>query len=275
MLFKTKSETKEQRIVNREILFLPIDSILPNPAQPRQSFEKEAIDTLADSIRRYGILQPLSVRIGSAGRYELIAGERRLRAAKQAGLSRVPCVLISAGERESAELAIIENLQRRDLDFFEEATAILALIREYQLTQEQIAERLSVSQSYVANKLRLLRFDGAQRQMILEGGLSERHARALLRLDEAARTGAIEHIRSHGLNVAATEEYVERRLVKKAEEPRPRARIRLGALRDLRLFYNSVDRAMGTMRRAGLFAACEKRETEDGVDLLIQIRKTQ
>ncbi len=275
MLFKTKSETKEQKFVNREILFLPTDSILPNPAQPRQSFEKEAIDALADSIRRYGILQPLSVRLCGTGRYELIAGERRLRAAKQAGFLRVPCVLIAAGERESAELAIIENLQRRDLDFFEEATAILALLREYQLTQEQIAERLSVSQSYVANKLRLLRLDTEQRQMILEGGLSERHARALLRLPESARTEAIEHIRRHGLNVAATEEYVERQLAKQSEQPHPRARIRVGALRDLRLFYNSIDRAVATMRRAGVTATCKKEESEDGVDLLIRIRRPQ
>ena len=275
MFSKMKDGTKKEKREGREVLSLPIDAIHPNPSQPRRVFEEGAIGSLAASIRRYGILQPLSVRqSGAQEGYELVAGERRLRAARLAGLSRVPCILISVNERESAELAIIENLQRRDLDLFEEAGAIATLIREYELTQDEVASGLSVSQSYVANKLRLLRFDMEQRQLILEGRLSERHARAILRLTEEARTDAIRYVRKNDLNVAATEEYVERLLTEEKEKAHPRARIRFGALRDLRLFYNSIDRVVETVRRAGLFADTKRMETEGGVDVVIRIRKT-
>ena len=275
MFLKTKEVAKQKGKAEREILYISVDVIRPNPAQPRSTFEEGAIESLAASIRRYGILQPLSVR-RAAGRegYELVAGERRLRAAKLAGLLTVPCILISVDPRESAELAIIENLQRRDLDLFEEAGAIATLIREYELTQEEVAAGLSVSQSYVANKLRLLRLSGEERRLILEGGLSERHARAVLRLREGARTDAIRYILKANLNVAATEAYVERLLTEEKEMAHPRARIRFGAIRDLRLFYNSIDRVVDTVRRTGLFADSERTVTEDGVDVVIRIRKT-
>ena len=176
----------------RRVLYLSVDAIRANPDQPRKYFEPEALRELAESIGRYGILQPLTVRRGEDG-YELIAGERRLRAAKLAGLREVPCLAVRSDEEESALLSLIENLQRQDLHYMEEAAAIAKLIAVYGLSQEQAAERLGKSQSAVANKLRLLRLSPACVALLREGGLSERHARALLRLsDENERRAGLQ-----------------------------------------------------------------------------------
>ena len=193
----------------RRVLYLSVDAIRANPDQPRKYFEPEALRELAESIGRYGILQPLTVRRGEDG-YELIAGERRLRAAKLAGLREVPCLAVRSDEEESALLSLIENLQRQDLHYMEEAAAIAKLIAVYGLSQEQAAERLGKSQSAVANKLRLLRLSPACVALLREGGLSERHARALLRLsDENERLAALRVIIERGCNVAQAEAYIE------------------------------------------------------------------
>jgi ParB family chromosome partitioning protein len=231
------------------VVFLPFSAISPNPNQPRTVFSEESLAELSQSIRRHGVLQPLSVRRIEGG-YQLIAGERRLRAAKEAGLSQVPCVLLSAGGEESAVLAVIENLQREDLDMFEEAEAIARLMAHYSLTQEEVAERLSFSQSCVANKLRLLRLEGEVRQEILEAGLSERHARALLRLPEGEkRKSALAAIRRGGWNVTRAEAYIEECLQEEKKQRRPEVR---GAARDVRLFSNSLDRTVDLARKAGI-----------------------
>ena len=187
------------------VLFLPIHDIAPNPGQPRTRFSHESLEELADSIRAHGILQPLSVRRLSTSQYELISGERRLRAAEMAGLSHVPCILVKAGDLESSLLALVENLQRRDLDFGEEATALQKLIFTYHLSQEEAARRVGKSQSAVANKLRLLKLDKVLLDEMLEHQLSERHARALLRLPVELRETALHHIIEEGLTVAKTE----------------------------------------------------------------------
>ena len=193
----------------RRVLYLSVDAIRANPDQPRKYFEPEALRELAESIGRYGILQPLTVRRGEDG-YELIAGERRLRAAKLAGLREVPCLAVRSDEEKSALLSLIENLQRQDLHYMEEAAAIAKLIAVYGLSQEQAAERLGKSQSAVANKLRLLRLSPACVTLLREGGLSERHARALLRLsDENERLAALRVIVERGCNVAQAEAYIE------------------------------------------------------------------
>ena len=182
--------TKEQEGFPAEIFQLRTDSIRPNRSQPRAEFDHNAIVRLADSIRRYGILQPLTVRPADSDDdlydYELIAGERRLRAAKMLGYFTVPCIIVRADEQMSAELAIIENLLREDLNMFEQAYGFRTLIENHGLTQEEVARRMSMSQSAVANKLRLLRLTYEEQKMILETGLTERHARALLRLDSEA-----------------------------------------------------------------------------------------
>lgn len=203
----------------RRVLYLSVDAIRANPDQPRKYFEPEALRELAESIGRYGILQPLTVRRGEDG-YELIAGERRLRAAKLAGLREVPCLAVRSDEEESALLSLIENLQRQDLHYMEEAAAIAKLIAVYGLSQEQAAERLGKSQSAVANKLRLLRLSPACVTLLREGGLSERHARALLRLsDENERLAALRVIIERGCNVAQAEAYIESVLQRAAVTP--------------------------------------------------------
>ena len=251
------------------VLYLDTGAIRANPNQPRRSFEPEALRELAESIRRYGILQPLTVRRSDGG-YELIAGERRLRAAKLAGLRTVPCLVRRSDEEDSSLLALIENLQRRDLHYLEEATAIARLIEIYGLSQEQAAERLGKSQSAVANKLRLLRLSPQCTAILREHGLSERHARALLRLnDEEARLAALRVIAARGYNVSQTEEYIETLINRTAATP-PTHRTAY-IIKDVRLFLNTIRRGMGIMQRAGVKAACEREDTEDEILLTIRI----
>lgn len=253
---------------------VPIDQISANPHQPRSTFEEEALKALAESIRRYGILQPLSVR-KEGERYELIAGERRLRAAKLAGLLTVPCLIYQVTGEAGAELAIVENLLREDLSMFETAIAMEKLADEFDLTQEEIAGRLSVSQSYVANKLRLLRLPEALREKILSGGLTERHARAVLRLPPELWEGALDKMIAKHLNVAESEEMVEGMLstVRKEGKKRGRPAFFRGAMRDLRLFYNSVDRAVEMVRKCGVEIQSKKEEREEEICLIISIPK--
>lgn len=253
------------------VVFLPVRAIRPNPSQPRKVFQPEPLQELADSIARHGILQPLSVRRIPGG-YELIAGERRLRAAQIAGLSEVPCIVMQMDARESGMAAMVENLQRQDLDFIEEALGIRHLLEEYQMSQEQAARLLGKSQSAVANKLRLLRLSPQCASELLKHNLSERHARALLRLeDESERLTALKHIVSAGLNVAQTERYIDQRLQALAAAP-PKGR-RTYIIKDVRLFLNSVDRGLRLIREAGVDAQAGREETEEEILLTIRIPK--
>lgn len=266
-----------------KIYKIAVDRIVPNPSQPRRAFGDEATVRLADSIRQYGILQPLTVRRPDPGYderndsetgfiddvYELIAGERRLRAAKLIGLTEVPCIIIEADSMRSAELAIIENIQRENLNMFEQAGAIASLIDIYSLTQEQIAHRLSTSQSYIANKLRILRLTAEERYLILSNNLTERHARALLRIsDSQLRKQAILHIAQKGMNVCASEEYIEKLLEPKKSEESARRTI---IIKDIRILYNSIDHAVDIVRRSGIEVMTERRENDDTLELVIKI----
>ncbi|MBQ4151197.1 MAG: ParB/RepB/Spo0J family partition protein [Clostridia bacterium] len=263
------------------ILKIQVCRILPNPSQPRKHFDSNEILRLADSIRLYGILQPLCVRkpIESEnandfdGVYELISGERRLRAAKLLGLSEVPCIVVEADSLRSAELAIIENLQREDLNIFEEASAISALINLYGLTQEEVAAKLSASQSYVANKLRLLRFDEYEQNMIIEKHLTERHARALLRVtDLKMRRAALETVVERGYNVADTEGFIAK-LIEDTSSDKPQKKTRTALVKDIRIFYNTLDRAVDIMNRAGINARAQKRDLGDTYEITVRIPK--
>ena len=267
MKVKQKGEFLSSRV-----RWLSVEEIRPNPRQPRRHFDEAGLAELAESIRTYGILQPLTVRRIERG-YELIAGERRLRAAKLAGERQVPCLVARVGEEDSALLALIENLQRRDLDCWEEAEAIAQLITAYRMTQEQAAEKIGKSQSAVANKLRLLRLSEPVRASLREKGLSERHARALLRLsDEHQQLCALEEIHRRGYNVARTEEYVESLLQKNRQTP-PQGRATY-IIKDVRLFLNSVERGLGIMRRAGVDAQIGRKDTEEEIFLTIRIPKS-
>ena len=254
------------------VLTLRVEDIRPNPHQPRQTFDDEGLRELASSIRRHGILQPLTVRSAGGGKWELVAGERRLRAAKLAGLEKVPCIRREADDRESALLALVENLQRRDLHYLEEAAAIAAYIRQTGITQEEAAAQLGRSPSALANKLRLLRLSPACRELLVRNGLTERHARCLLRLeDEEERLAALRHIADKQLNVAQAEQYVDQRLAQLQSTPPKRRRTFI--LKDVRLFLNSLDRGLRMVREAGVDARTERQETEDAILLTIRIPK--
>ena len=254
------------------VCYLPVESIRPNPTQPRRIFDAAELRELADSIKQYGVIQPLSVRRRADG-YELVAGERRLRASKLAGLSEVPCILLAVDEEQSGLIALVENLQRRDLDFIEEAEGLARLMRLYGLSQEQAASRVGKSQSAVANKLRLLRHSPAVLAVIRENGLSERHARALLRLPgDQQRLDALDVIIKREMNVARTEQYIESLL---AEKPPAQRKSMPGfRLKDVRLFLNTIDHNLTLIRDAGIAAECGKQEDEHEIVLTIRIPKS-
>lgn len=255
--------------LSSRVQYIGLSQIRPNPQQPRRSFDEAGLQELAGSIQAYGILQPLTVRKIGAD-YQLIAGERRLRAARIAGLTQVPCLIAEVGEEDAGLLALIENLQRRDLDCFEEAAAIARLISRYDLSQEQAAKKLGKSQSAIANKLRLLRLNEDLRQSIREHGLTERHARALLRLtDEEEQRAALERIIARQWNVAQTEAYIEQRLTElRSELPRRRSTY---IIKDVRLFLNSVERGLRLIRTAGVEADARRQDTPDAIVLTIRI----
>ncbi len=246
------------------VVFLPAKNIRPNPAQPRKVFHPEALDELADSIRRHGILQPLSVRRVGTG-YELIAGERRLRAAQLAGVTDVPCILMSMDDKESGMAAMVENLQRQDLDFIEEAWGIRRLLTDFGMSQEQAASLLGKSQSAVANKLRILKHSQEVLVQLRQAGLSERHARALLKLQsEEEKLSAIAEILRQGMSVARTEKYIEALLSKK-EEPARKANV--GS------FLNNLTQSLQKIQLSGIPAVSERRETDSQIVLTITIPK--
>ena len=246
------------------VVFLPARSIRPNPAQPRRVFREEALEELAASIRRHGILQPLSVRrVGTF--YELIAGERRLRAGQMAGLSEIPCIVMQMDEEESGAAALVENLQRQDLDFVEEARGISNLMSRFSLSQEQVARLLGKSQSAVANKLRLLRHSEPVLQALREADLTERHARALLKLsDETQKRKALGVICRQQMSVARTEQYIES-LLQEPEDTPPKA--------DVGAFLKRVCHTLSQIQRSGIAAVSERRETDSQIVLTITIPK--
>ena len=266
------------------IVWIATDKIRPNRAQPRVNFESNAALRLADSVRRYGILQPLTVRVienAQDGRcFEIIAGERRFRAAVMLQMHSVPCVIMEADERKSAELALVENLLRQDLNFFEMAKAIRRLIDSFELTQEEVAKRLSLTQSAVANKLRLLRFGEEEQQFILASGLTERHARALLKItDGDLRKKATEHVIKWRMNVANTEQYIERVLneeKQKAEIEKSLSKPKIKpVIKDIRLFFNSVDHAVETIKSAGIDISSTREERENEYIIEIRVAKSR
>ena len=246
------------------VVFLPARSIRSNPAQPRQIFREESLEELAESIRRHGILQPLSVRrVGTS--YELIAGERRLRAGQMAGLSEIPCIVMNMDDKESASSALVENLQRQDLDFVEEARGISALMSQFSLSQEQAARLLGKSQSAVANKLRLLRHSEPVLRALREFDLTERHARALLRLpEESQKIQAIGVIHRQNMSVARTEQYIES-LLEAPAQPSPKT--------DVDAFLKRVSQTLQRIQQCGIPAISERRETDSQIVLTITIPK--
>lgn len=253
-----------------QIQFLPHDLIKPNPQQPRVRFDYTELEGLACSIRANGILQPINVRTLENGEFELISGERRLRAARMIGMTKIPCMVMNATDQQSALFALIENVQRENLDFFEEAVAIERLMTEYGLSQDEIAEKLGKAPSTLSNKLRLLRLPDEIRDKISYAGLSERHARALLTLpDNNTRKRVLDIVIERHLTVAETERLIAdvHRRRKGARKPQTKA------YKDMRIFLNTLNHAVDIIRKAGIEADTAKSETDEYFEYVIRISK--
>lgn len=250
---------------------LPVALIDPNPAQPRQSFDENAISRLACSIRENGLICPIMVR-PCGSRYQLIAGERRLRAFKMLEYETIPAIVESAGEQEGQTLAIIENLQRRDLDFLEEAKAIEAMIEAQHLTQQQAAQKLGLSQSAVANKLRVLKLPLCEIERLAAAGFGERHARALLPVCQSSvLTELVSRVIKDSLTVVQTEKLVEKHLAPgRGSITRGKRKL---ILKDLRLFTGAIEQAVKVMKQAGIEAVTGKNESDDCITYTITIPK--
>lgn len=271
-----------------KIVQLPIEELMPNPMQPRKQFDECALRSLASSISTHGMLQPIAVRRHEAlpfadepdaPTFEIIAGERRWRAAKLAGFLYVPCVIRDASKTHSAELALIENLQRRDLGYFEEAEAIRNLLLMTSMPQNELAMRLSMSPSALSNKLRLLALPDAERALIVEHGLGERHARAVLKIrDEQSRRNAILQIAKDGLSAAEAERLADALCGKQTDfvaEPaaKPEKKKRICLIKDVRFFFNTLDRAVGLLTEAGFAATQERVEVDGGYEIRLFVPK--
>lgn len=268
-------------ISDKKLLMLRPEEIKASRNQPRKNFDEYDLKQLAESISSSGIIQPLSVRKSDDGRFELIAGERRLRAAIMAGIRRVPCVLHKADNTTAALYSLMENLQRSNLSFFEEAEALEKLIMNHGLSQSEVAARLGIAQSTLSNKLRILRLEDNVRQRISDSGLTERHARALLRLPAEKRQTALDKIIAEGMNLIQTEALIKsmteasaqtaslpQPTEQKAEKPYRRA-----VIGDVRLFSNSLSKLVDTLQSAGINAYSKKYETEKYVEYKVRIKK--
>ncbi|MCL1832327.1 MAG: ParB/RepB/Spo0J family partition protein [Oscillospiraceae bacterium] len=282
----TRVEERAQSVVN-QVVEVEVSRIAPNPSQPRVVFDEYALMQLAVSIRQNGILQPLTVRLVKPpaqdafvmrdafapppAQYELIAGERRLRAAKLAGVERVPCIVMDATNENSALFAIMENIQRADLNYIEEAFAIKRLIEFLGITQEEAAVKLGLAQSTVANKLRLLRLSDREKAMVLRERLNERQARALLRLPDELRESAIRRISTEGLNTVQADKLIEE-LLKPAEpsthEPRKRRAV---YITNPRLYINTFNHTIDSMKKAGIACEASQSKTAEYVEYRVRI----
>ena len=260
---------------NKKVIGIPARKIRPNKTQPRQDFYEEDLRSLSQSISNNGLLQPLTVRKLKNDEYELIAGERRLRASVMAGFTKIPCIVMKCSDKDSAIFALIENLQRKDLGMFEEARGINRLIRKYGITQEQAAIQLGKKQSTVANKLRLLRLSYDEQDWIVQAGLTERHARALLKIqNEDSRKEVLSHIIAENLNVKETEKYISSLLDNKKVQPlHNNNNDKKIVVKDVRIFVNTISRAVDTMRMSGIDAVSNKEETEDYIEYTVKIPK--
>ncbi len=257
-----------------EVRDIPMENIRVNPHQPRKELDPYALQDLAISIMEYGLMQPISVRQVSPFDYELIAGERRLTACKNLGMSYIPAIVMAATATDSAILALVENIQRENLSYMEEAEGFHRLLTEHGLTQEELADKLGKSQSAIANKLRILKLSPQVREILSTHNLTERHARALLRLpDVKLQLRTVKLIVSRGLTVAKTEELIEK-LVHGSPKPTPEQRPgRERIFRDVRIFGNTLRQAVELMRKSGIDATANKTENENFIEYTILIPK--
>jgi ParB family chromosome partitioning protein len=267
----------DQSINSHEVQFIDVNKISPNPFQPRKTFNEEALQELALSIREFGVIQPLLVRSSSGGEYELVAGERRLRASKLAELVHVPVIIKDLDDKEMAELAMIENLQREDLHYLEEAEGFQQLIANFGFTQEELAKRVGKTQSTIANKLRLLKLEANVREVLVDENLTERHARALLKLnDPDLQVRVLNTIKEKNLNVRETEGLIEdiladisREMAKKDTPKQNMVKI----VKDVRIFLNTINTVIGEMKKTGLKIKVKQEQDDDYITINLRIPK--
>lgn len=261
---------KKNKEINKVVL-IPISQIKKSPAQPRVHFDTEALGELAQSIAANGLLQPVTVRKIGPESYELIAGERRTMAYRSLGYEAVPAIVEEYSDEQSIVLTLIENLQRKDLNYFEEANGIARLMQELHLNQQQISQKLGKAQSTVANKIRLLKYSPDMQRRILEANLTERHARALLKLtDEEQQREAITAIERDRLNVEQTEQMIDDAF----KQTPPKQATKIFIIKDMRMFLNSIQKAISTMNQAGIPVDTSKTENEKFVEVHIKIPKS-
>lgn len=258
--------------IGGQIILVPQEEIYPNPNQPRKRFDFDELEGLAQSIRQNGIIQPIAVRINAKGNYELISGERRLRASRLVGITKVPCIIMEANDEKSALFALIENVQRCDLGFFEEAVAIEKLLTDYGMSRDEICKKLGKAPPTISNKLRLLRLPEEIRLKITQENLTERHARALLKLtSESQMQRALSIIAEKRLSVAESEKLISQLIVNDTKPKQPTVKL----FKDVRIFVNTLNHAVDTMRRAGIEADSAKSETDEYIEYIVRIPKSK
>lgn len=260
----------------KNITYVAIDNIRPNPYQPRKQFNKISLEELCESIKQYGVIQPINVRKLSSNMYELVAGERRLRAATMAGLKEIPAIIIDINDNDSAVMALIENLQREDLSYMEEAEGYNNLISDHGFTQEELASKIGKSQSTIANKIRLLKLPPLVKKILADNNLTERHARALLKLhDEQLQLKVLKNVCEKGLNVKRTEDLVERaidKLTKQENDNKSKGKF-TKAIKDIRIFVNTIKQAIELMKRSGVDAKAAQFDRGSYVEFIVRIPK--
>ncbi len=256
----------ERRKQAGKIYFLPIDQIRPSPFQARKEFSEQELAALAQSIRENGLLQPVSVRKMPDGCYELVAGERRLRACRMAKMDTVPAILCNYPDEQTAALGLLENIQRADLNPFEQAQGLKDVMVLWGCTQAEAAKRLGMAQPTFANKLRLLQLNADQRQFVLDNNLTERHARAVLRLPENRRSEALINIAKRRMNARQTDLYIEQMLNSTAK-----GRHRISMVKDVRIFVNTIDHAIRLMTDNGVPATAHREEKDGYIEYTVRI----
>ena len=273
-----EKKTQVKKPEEKTISMILIDMIRPNPYQPRRKFDNSSLDELCHSIEQYGVIQPINVRKAGKTHFELVAGERRLRAAAMAGHKKIPAIIVDIGENDSAIMALIENLQREDLGYIEEAEGYRNLIKEHGLTQEELAQKIGKSQSTIANKIRILRLSTTVKKTLVDNSLTERHARALLKIkDEQLQLKILQKVIERGLNVRKTEDLVQKALDKycnPSDGKTYKGQV-TKSIKDIRIFVNTIRQAIDIMKKSGVPARAAQIDRGEFLEFIVRIPKKE
>ncbi|MCT4633334.1 MAG: ParB/RepB/Spo0J family partition protein [Firmicutes bacterium] len=252
-----------------EVSIVKLKDIEPNPHQPRTVFDENSLVELSDSIKNYGILQPVTVKYLGNDKYQLVMGERRYRASLLLGLETIPCIIVDIDDDKSAMVAMIENLQREDLNFFEEAIGYHKLINEHGISQKELSSKIGKNQSTISNKLRILALSDEERIIIVEAGLSERHSRALIKVDDLdLRMSILNTVIEKKLNVKQTEELIDRRLkIDKKKRQKVFSKI------NYKIYVNTIKTAFKSIKDTGVDIEYEEDDFEDYIEVKMRIPK--